>query len=422
MDKVILGQGVVLEDDLGVSRPNNNQIIVGGSGTGKSTSVLWPTMCHMRESSFIGTFAKGGEVDAAVQYFKNLGYRTKVWNLATPKENDTLPDPLSYVASDDDVQQLAKQISAANPGYQKATNFDPYWLDTAEGLLTGLIYMVLMTEDHPSMKKVIDLFYSMKIQEDGQGIKTSLDDCFDWLEKKAPDSVAVRKLNSFRMLPYKTRGCVRDSLEKCIQCMFPLSIQKTMSDKAHLDFGEFATELTGVLIITSPVKAVQYSFANLLFSIAIRQLMEYADEQETHRLPRPVRLIFDDFSCSFPILDYPKMIATFRSVGISSLMLCQSLSQLSATYGEDNSTVILDNCSVMAYFPGGMNKKTCAYVSEVLNLPLNDVMFMEMANVVIFQSGKKPKIVPRYQTLSDPMYQKFLEAGKKQKQKWGRLR
>lgn len=415
MDKVILGQGVVLEDGLGVSRPNDNQIIIGGTGTGKSLSVLWPTMCHMRESSFIGTFAKGGEVDAAVQYFKDLGYKTRVWNLASPQKNDILPDPLSYIASDDDVQQTAKQIVAANPDYLRSTKFDPYWNDGSEGLLTGLIYMVFMTEDNPSMKKVLDLFYSLKIKEDGKGIKTSLDEHFDWLERKAPDSVAVRKLSAFRQLPYATAGCLRDSLEKVLQCMFPLSVQSAMSDEAYVDFEKFVAERTAVFIITSPVKTIQYSFANLIFSIAIRQLMEFADKQESHRLPRPVRLIFDDFSCGFPVQNYEKSLSTFRSVGISSLMLCQSLSQLSATYGEDNSTIILDNCSVMAYLPGGMNKKTCTFVSEMINLPLEEIMFMEMGNVVIFQSGKKPKIVPRYPTLNDPMYQKFLDAGKKQK-------
>ncbi len=38
-----------------------------------------------------------------------------------------------------------------------------------------------------------------------------------------------------------------------------------------------------------------------------------------------------------------KVLSTFRAAGISSMMLCQSLSQLDATYGQDNSTVILDN-------------------------------------------------------------------------------
>lgn len=415
MDKVILGQGVILEDGLGTSRPNGNQLIIGGTGTGKSLSVLWATMCHMRESSFIGTFAKGGEVDAAVQYFENLGYKTIIWNLANPQKNDHLPDPLTYITSEDDLQQTVKQIIAANPDYLRSTKFDPYWNDGSEGLLTGFIYNVFMTEDHPSMKKVLDLFYALKIKEDGKGIKTSLDNQFDWLEQVAPDSVAARKFNAFRQLPYVTAGCLRDSLEKTLQCMFPLSIQSAMSNKAYIDFEKFATERTAIFIITSPVKTIQYSFANLLFSIAIRKLMEFADKQPSHRLPRPVRLIFDDFSCGFPVQDYEKSLSTFRAAGISSMMLCQSLSQLSATYGEDKSTVILDNCSVLAYLPGAMNKKTCAYISEMINLPLEEIMFMEMGNIIIFQSGKKPKIVPRYQTLNDPMYQKLLDTRNKLK-------
>ena len=106
MDKVILGKGVVLEDGLGISRPNNNQIIVGGTGTGKSLSVLWPTMCHMRESSFMGTFAKSGEVIKAIPFFKEFGYKEIIWNLADPAQGDPLPDPLLYIASDDDLQQI----------------------------------------------------------------------------------------------------------------------------------------------------------------------------------------------------------------------------------------------------------------------------------------------------------------------------
>ena len=95
MDKVILGKGVILEDGLGQSRPNNNQIIVGGTGTGKSVSILWPTMCHMRESSFMGTFAKGGEVAKAIPFFKGFGYKEIVWNLSDPTQGDPLPDALS---------------------------------------------------------------------------------------------------------------------------------------------------------------------------------------------------------------------------------------------------------------------------------------------------------------------------------------
>lgn len=412
MDKVILAKSVELDGGLGSSRPNDNQMIFGGTGTGKSMSIVLPTLCHMRESSLIGTFAKRSVVSNAVAFFKRLKYRTYVWNLANPEKGEQIPDPLSYISSDDDIQEISRQIAHGNPEYQRATKFDPYWRDASEALMTGLIYYILMTEQKPSMKKVIDLFYKLKIKEDGKGISTTLDSQFAWLESKAPDSVAARKLHSFAQLPYATAGCVRDDLEKAIQNMFPVSIQNAMSEDAYVNFEEFATNRTAIFIITSPVRTAQYGFANLLFGIAIRQLMEFAETLENDHLPRDVKLFFDDFSCGFPIQNYEKSISTFRAAGISSMMLCQSLSQLDATYGQENSTVILDNCSTLVYLPGGMNKKTCSYISEMINLPLDEIMFMEMGNVVVFQSGKQPIIAQRYDTPADPLYQKFMASGK----------
>lgn len=413
MDKVILAKDVVLEGGLGSNRPNDNQIIFGGTGTGKSMSIVLPTLCYTQDSSLIGTFAKRSVVSNAVAYLAEKGYKSYVWNLANPTADDRIPDPLSYIKTDDDVQEMAKQIANGNPEYQRATKFDPYWREASEGLVAGLIKYVLETEKEPTMKKVIDLFYKLKISEDGRGISTTLDRQIGWLEEKLPDSIATRKLRAFAQLPYITASCVRDDLEKAIQNMFPASIQAAMSKEAHVDFQEFATKRTAIFIITSPVRTSQYAFANLLFSIAIRQLMEYAEEREDNRLPRDVKLIFDDFSCGFPIQNYEKSISTFRAAGISSMMLCQSLSQLDATYGPDNSVVILDNCSSLVYLPGGLNKKTCSYVSEMINLPLEEIMFMGMGNVVVFQSGKKPIIAPRYDTPSDPLYQKFSQAAKK---------
>ncbi len=412
MDKVILAKNVVLDGGLGSRRPNDNQMIFGGTGTGKSMSIVLPTLCHMRESSLIGTFAKRSVVSNAVAFFKRLKYKTYVWNLANPEKGEQIPDPLSYISSDDDVQEIARQIANGNPEYQRTTKFDPYWRDASEALMTGLVYYILMTEQKPSMKKVIDLFYKLKIKEDGKGISTTLDSQFAWLESKAPDSVAARKLRSFAQLPYATAGCVRDDLEKAIQNMFPVSIQNAMSEDAYVNFEEFATNRTAIFIITSPVRTAQYGFANLLFGIAIRQLMEFAETQENNHLPRDVKLFFDDFSCGFPIQNYEKSISTFRAAGISSMMLCQSLSQLDATYGQDNSTVILDNCSTLVYLPGGMNKKTCSYISEMINLPLDEIMFMEMGNVVVFQSGKQPIIAQRYDTPTDPLYQKLMASCK----------
>lgn len=382
MDKVILAKNVVLDGGLGAGRPNDNQMIFGGGGTCKSMSIVLPTLCHMKESSLIGIFAKRSVVSNAVAFFKKLKYKTYVWNLANPEKKDSIPDPLSYISSDD-VQEVAHQIANGNPEYQRATKFDPYWRDASEGLITGLIYYIFMTEEKPSMKKVIDFFYKLKIEEDGKGISTTLDGQFAWLGSKGPDSIAARKLRSFAQLPYTTAGCVWDDLEKSIQNMFPVSIQNAMNEDAYVGFEDFATNRTAIFIITSQVRTAQYGFANLLFGIAIRQLMEFAETQENNRLPRDVKLFLMILAVDST---FKTMKNQFQPLELPASAV--SLSQLDATYGQDNSTVILDNCSSLVYFPGGMNKKTCSYISEMINLPLEDIMFMEMGNVVVFQSEK----------------------------------
>lgn len=417
MDTVILAKDIILNGKLGKERPNDNQMIFGGTGSGKSMSILYPTLSHMKESSLIGTFAKEEVVLNAIAHFQNLGYKTHLWNLGKPKKGDKIPDPLSYVNSDADVQELAKQIVNGNEQYAKSTKIDPYWVEAAESLMTGLIYYVLMKEKNPSMKNVIDLFYQIQLTENGRAITSSIDSIVTRLKLEAPDAVATRKLKSFTMLPYVTATCVRDQLEKSIQNTFPISIQNAMSKEAYLDFEKFATERTAIFILTSPVRTAEYSFANLLFSLAIRHLMEFAETIEGNHLPRNVKLMFDDFSCGFPIKNFEKSISTFRAAGISCLMLCQSLSQLDATYGEANATVILDNCSSLVYLPGGMNQYTASYISRMMDLPMNDIMFMPMGNVIVFQTGHQPIIAQRYETLKDPNYQEMMSATMKKENK-----
>lgn len=72
MDKVILAKDVILDGGMGSQRPNDNQIVFGSTGSGKSMSVIIPTLCHMRDSSFIGTFAKAGIVSKAVRFFRSV--------------------------------------------------------------------------------------------------------------------------------------------------------------------------------------------------------------------------------------------------------------------------------------------------------------------------------------------------------------
>lgn len=410
MDKTVFAKDLIVDGNVG---PNNNILVLGGTGTGKTISCLLPTLYNTEESSFIATFAKKTLVQNAVAYFKKRGYKTFFWNLSNPDQSDRLPDLLQYAVSENDTQELARQIVRSNPDYNNAHNFDPYWLDAAETLLTGLMEYEKLTKHFPKMKRVIDTFYKLEVVQDGYSIVTSMEEAFQDLKMRYPNSLAAKKLLSFKMLPYRTAACVRDSLEKSIQTAFPTSIQNSMNENSYVDFSKFATEKTAIFILTSPTRVSQYAFSNIIFNIAIRSLLEFAEKQPDNKLPRPVKLYFDDFSCGFPISNFDKTISTFREeAGISALMNCQSLSQLYDTYGADKAHTIQDNCSSMVYFPGGLNRKTAMLISEMSNLPIEDVLFCPVGKVFVLRSGEKPIFAPRFETFKDPLYREFMNSQK----------
>ena len=405
MEKIILGNGCWLEDGIGTFRPNNNQIVVGCSGTGKTMSVQLPTILNLEESSLIASYAKAGEARKVAVYLQKKGYTVEICDLSSPEKSTIGFDPLRYVSSYLDVEDLATSIVLANPDNNDPKNI--YWNDSAISLMSTFINAELMTKDNPTMADVVDSFDELKIEETGRGITTSLDWKFKLIAEQSPHSPAASGFADFRQLPYATAGCVRDTLAKALRRMFPDPARKLMRAKKSIDFQSISDQKTALIIITSPVNTSLYYFANLIFATAIKQLLDYAERCPNQRLPRDVRLIFDDFACSAKINDFSRHIAIFRAAGLSAMLLVQSESQLNSLYNENEATTILNNCAVYAYFPGGMDLQTCRNVSMRLDVPLADVMYASTGQVIIMQSGKKPITTQRYDTLNSAEYKEF---------------
>lgn len=410
MDKVILGENCYLDDDNSVFSPNNNQVVIGCSGTGKSMSVLLPTMLNADESSLIATYSKPGEARKIGAYLQTRGYKVKFCDLMSPEKSNISFDPMQYLTSYLDIEELAASIVLANPNSNNPK--DTYWNDGGICLLKSIIEATLMTQEDTGLSDALDLFDKLKIEENGKGITTSLDGFFACIANKDPKCPAVTSFMDFRQLPYATAGCIRDTLAKAIRRLFPEPIRKMMRKKNRIDFEQLATEKTALIIITSPVNTSLYLFANLLFGTAIKQLLEFAERCKEQKLPRTVRLMFDDFACAATINNYCRYIAIFRAAGLSSMMLIQSESQLRSLYGEDDATTLLNNCSTYVYFPGGMDLTTCRSISQRMDVPMTDIMYAPTGKVIVMRSGQKPVIVPRYDTMNSQEYQQFLKVSK----------
>ncbi|MBR5179529.1 MAG: type IV secretory system conjugative DNA transfer family protein [Lachnospiraceae bacterium] len=408
MNRVILGEGCYLEGGIGKTRPNDNVFVVGSSGSGKSTSTELPTELENDNTSTILTQSKPEEGRKLANYIRKKGKRVEILDFDIPSRSTVTFDPLQYVESYQDVENLARNIVMADPNAMITKDF--YWNDGAINLIYALMLATMIMIDNATMRDVLELFDSFTIKEDGKGITTSLDELFDNIEMIEGACPAVNAFKDYTMLPYTTAGCQRDSIARALRKVFPESIRQMMRGEKLIDFEAFANEKTLLMIITSPVKTSSYFFVNLMFSTAIKQLLEFSQRCEGQRLPHPVRLVFDDFACGARINDFPKHISVFRSAGISAMMLVQSESQLREMYTEAESETIINNCSVYVYFPGGMDLITCKHISQRLDVPLTDILYAPMGDVIVMQSSRKPVWTKRYDTFNSREYKEFIRA------------
>ena len=176
-----------------------------------------------------------------------------------------------------------------------------------------------------------------------------------------------------------------------------------------VDFEKMATQKTILFVSTSAVNPALHCFINIFYAQAFKALFEYAESLPGGKLPIPVHVLCDDFATGSRILNFPEYISIFREKQISVTLLVQSESQLESMYGSDDATTIINNCDTYLYM-GGMDLKTGRSISERLNTPLEDVLYMPIGQVCIFRRGQKPIITSRYDILEDERFQQVTRA------------
>lgn len=405
-DPIILAEDYILYgSEIGVTRPNDNVIIEGCAGVGKTVSCLLPTVFAMKNNSAVMSLPKEGEAYKMARYLRAKGFHTEILNLNDPLKSTVGYDPMDHVRSGTDIESLTTAIVYSVICH---TN-DDYWSIKAKQLLGALMDAAKRCNPEAGFQKVFDLFDKLNVQNEGNGIFTILDDFFERVAANAPDCYAVREYNSFKMLPYKTAVCVRDTLSGVLNAMFPEDIRVMMQNKKKIEFESLAKEKSVLILVSSSSEAWQKYYTNLFFGTCIRSLLKYADCCPENRLPRPVRLLFDDFACSSRIEGFESKLSLFRSAGLSAVIMLQSQSQLESIYGHEKAAIIRQNCPVHLFFPGGLDERSAELVSKKMNLDFEDVLYAPLGDCFIMQSGKKPVVCARYNTLKSKEYRKYLK-------------
>ena len=157
----------------------------------------------------------------------------------------------------------------------------------------------------------------------------------------------------------------------------------------EMDLPLIGLEKTAVFVVISDTDRSMDALANLFFTQAMNQLCRYADNHcEDNRLPVPVRFILDDFATNCKIGDFPRMISSIRSRGISAMIMIQAESQLTKCYGDDGYTII-SNCDTYVYL-GTNDVKTAQSVAERADVSTKRILYMPIGTNWIFRRGHNP--------------------------------
>lgn len=415
-EKVILGENCYYSTDCNETGLNNNVIVCGGSGSGKTFSISEPRLLETKTSSLIATVTKRRIVSKYTPLFKKRSYEILDLNFVNPFESTCAYDPMQYVGSYSDITFLAKSIVKADPQKDNKTA-DPYWDEAAISLLSAEIAYTLMTKDNATFADVLALHDSLVLDDGGGVIKTSLDDKFDYIASTNPTCFAVSCWKSFKNLPIRTAGCVFGTLNSTIDTIFSPELKKMMSTKKKIDFERLATKKTVLFVTTSAVNPALHCFVNMFYAQAFKQLFEFAERRPDGILPLPVHVLCDDFATGSCVLNFPEYISIFREKQISVTLLLQSESQLEQMYGSGNATTIINNCDSYVYL-GGMDLKTAQNISLRLNVPLDEVLYMPIGQEVLFRRGQRPIITNRYDILKDELYQRITKEHSKRIAVW----
>lgn len=405
MDRVILGENCIYSTDCNETQLNNNIIVCGSSGCGKTMSVSEPRLLETINSSLIITLSKQRLISKYKPLFKKRGYNIWELNFMNPTYSNVSYDPLEYISNYSDITFLAESIVKSNP-QKKNTTADPYWDEAAISLLSAEIAYTFMTKDDPTFADVLELHDSIEIEAGSGTIKTSLDYEFEYLSQKAPKCFAVSCWKSFQQLPIKTASCVFSTLNTAIDTIFSPEIRQMITKEKKIDFEQLASERTILFITTSAVNPALHYFVNMFYSQVFKQLFEFAETCASGMLPIPVHVLCDDFAVGSTINNFHEYISIFREKQISVTLLLQSESQLESLYGINNATTIINNCDTYLYL-GGMDLKTCRSISERLNVPLDEVLYMPLGQEIIFRRGQRPIVTKRYNVLENKLYQKI---------------
>ena len=406
----ILAKGIHVSNNTWDTGLNNNDLLVGPSGGGKTRGYVIPNILHAQDSLIV-TDTKGNLCRLYSRNLEERGYKVMHLDFTDTANTPWGYNPLDYIRecqdeesnrcgdyySEQDVKKLAQVICPC------MDNTQPFWDHAAQMYLEAILLFVLNQlpdEDHN-----LHTVYTFLTKMGTDDLKNMIEEeCIDH-----PNSAFTKKIKMIQQNEKADRmdASIKGILARHLDVVAYPGTRRMFRMERQVDMSSFFQGKTALFLSVSDSDRSQDSLVNLFYTQALQYLMSAADKRQDSRLPIPVWFILDDFSTNTLIPDFDKIISVIRSREIYVSLIVQSLSQLEGLYGHAKAQTIINNCDHCLYL-GGTDIQTARYFAEKVDRQVSSVLNLPLDDVILFARGSKPQWVRKYELNRDDAYSRLM--------------
>lgn len=358
----ILSQNVRIGLDGRRHRRNLNTLVIGGSGAGKTRFFGKPNLMQCN-TSFVVLDPKGEQLRDVGNLLEKEGYVIKVVDLINMNRSHCY-NPFCYIKDDKDVLKLITNLIRNTTPKGSQTN-DPFWEKSETALLEALCLYLLheAPEEEQNFTMVMEMIAAAEVKEDDEEYQSPLDELFERLEIRNPNSLALKQYKIYKQAAGKTAKSILISVGVRLSAFNLESIASlTATDELELDLvGERKTAIFAVI----PDNDSTFNFLiGMLYTQLFQMLYYQADIVHGGALPIPVHFLMDEFANVALPDEFDKLLSTMRSRLIFVSIIIQNLAQIKGLY-KDSWESIVGNCDTL-YYLGGNEQSTHKFMSEYL--------------------------------------------------------
>ncbi len=400
--------------DMWVDNGENHTLVIGATGSGKTTSVVDPLVYSLAKAkeSMIITDPKGEIYKQHSNLLRARGYKIIVLNFRDPQYGNcwnplTLPYHLYKKGNTDKATELVDDVALNILKDKKAQ--DPFWENSAADYFSG-VTLGLFEDAKEEEINLNTISYVTTVGEEKFMGSNYIKEYFSLKGEQSPAYIfASNTINS----PAETKGGILSVFRQKIRLFASREQLSEMLSHSDFNMRDIGKEPTAVFMVIHDEKTTYHALATIFIKQCYETLIDVAQECGG-KLPVRTNFILDEFANMPPLKDVTTMVTAARSRAIRFTFIIQNFAQLNDVYGKEDAETIRSNCGNLIYLLttelaaleeisklcGEKKSKEKDKTASTPLITVSDLQKMKMNEVIIIRSRLNPfrtKLKPSYE-------------------------